>query len=51
LLHFNGYNWKDYSEQINIPGGSFFSVAMRNNLIVAVGDVNGVNAAIAVGRR
>lgn len=51
LLHFNGYNWKDYSQQIYISSGSFFSVAVRNNLIVAVGNVGGANAIIAVGRR
>jgi len=48
IVHFNGANWKNYTAEIR--RGKYLSVAMKDNLIVAVG-TSGGNGIIAVGRR
>jgi len=50
LLHFNGNSFKSYRSQTGIYTGVFRSVAMKGNLIIAVGDRSGF-ALVAMGRR
>jgi len=50
LLTFNGINWFSQRGQTVLTNGSFFSVALKNNLIVAVGQVQS-KAVSAIGRR
>ena len=50
MLHYNGSTWKDYVGQTSFPNGSFTSVAMKGNLVIAVGG-DGPKAVITVGRR
>ncbi len=50
LLHFNGNSFKSYRSQTGLYTGVFRSVAMKGNLIIAVGDRSSL-ALIAMGRR
>ena len=50
ILHYNGSTWKDYSDQTSLANGAFTSVAMKGNLVIAVGG-NGPQAVITMGRR
>jgi hypothetical protein len=54
FVHFNGVNWKNDYEEPLLANGSYTKVAIKNNLIVAVGS-NQVSinseAVILVGRR
>jgi hypothetical protein len=50
ILHYNGLTWKSYYNETRLNYGNYNSVAMRGNLIIAVGDNYG-SGVIAVGRR
>jgi hypothetical protein len=49
-LHWNGASWKSYISQVGLAAGAYASIAVRGNLVIAVGEGNPA-AAIAVGRR
>jgi hypothetical protein len=48
-LHWNGVGWNSYRDMVAI-NGSYSSVAVKGNLVIAVGS-NNAQAAIAIGRR
>jgi hypothetical protein len=50
ILHYNGLTWKSYYTKTRLNYGNYNSVAMRGNLIIAVGDNYG-SGVIAMGRR
>ncbi len=50
VLHFNGSTWKSFREQTQLSYGSYTSVAVRGNLVIAVG-YEGNRAVVARGRR
>jgi hypothetical protein len=50
FLHFNGATWKSYISQTSLPNGSYGSVAMKGNLVIAVGH-NNTQGIITIGRR
>ncbi len=49
VAHFNGVSWQVYN-QLQLPDGNYESIAIRNNLVIAVGWYNG-QGYIAIGRR
>ena len=49
VAHFNGVSWQVYN-QLQLPDGNYESIAIRNNLAIAVGWYNG-QGYIAIGRR
>ena len=49
ISHFNGRSWHSYTELYNVNGG-YSSIAIRNNLILAVG-LNGASAIVTIGKR
>jgi hypothetical protein len=49
VVHFNGIRWKSYYSETQISG-NYYAVAMKGNLIIAVGGTSTV-AEIAIGRR
>ncbi len=51
-LHWNGKNWKSNRDQTAITDGEYESVAIKNNLVIAVGwyGSNG-KAVVAIGKR
>lgn len=49
LLHYNGVNWNSYRKQITFQSGSFTSITLNKNLVIAVGG-EGARAVIVVGR-
>lgn len=52
LLHFNGYDWKDYSYELNQPNSAFYGVYITPNKIFAVGvGTNANNATIFIGTK
>lgn len=50
LLHFNGATWKSYQNELELQSGSYRTIKIRNNLLVAVG-YDSPNAIITIGRR
>jgi hypothetical protein len=50
IVHYNGSTWKSYLSETHLPNGGFGHVAIKGNLVIAVG-VNGGKAAITMGRR
>lgn len=50
VLHYNGKKWKSYIEEIGLSRGNYYSVTMKENLIIAVG-YNSRQAAITIGWR
>ena len=54
FVHFNGVNWKNNYEEPSLANGSYTKVALKNNLVVAVGSnqisINS-EAVILLGRR
>ncbi|MBI1807874.1 MAG: hypothetical protein HYR76_12570 [Ignavibacteria bacterium] len=50
VLHFNGEYWRSYRQTTGLANGNYYSVAMRGNMIVAVG-ANYQLGVIAIGRR
>ena len=51
IFHFNGLTWQNYTMQVPLSNGSFNAVAIKNNLIIAVGDNGGSQGVITMGRR
>ena len=49
-LHWNGESWKSYIDQTGLSNGSFTSVAIKGNLVIAVGGNNN-QGVITIGRR
>ena len=49
LVHYNGSTWKSYQPQTSVVG-NFWALAMKGNMVIAVGD-DGARAYIAVGKR
>jgi len=49
VLHYNGKRWKSFKNETGI-GGTYYSVAIKSNLIVAVRQ-EGQQAVILVGKR
>jgi len=49
-LHWNGESWKSYIDQTGLSDGSFGSVAIKGNLVIAVGGNNN-QGVITIGRR
>ncbi len=50
LLHFNGNTWKSYFSETKLSDGNYNAIAIKNNILVAVGQ-NGSNAVILMGKR
>jgi len=50
FLHWNGVSWRSYIGQTGLADGSYTSVAIEGNLVVAVG-ANDAQAVITMGRR
>ena len=50
VLHYNGSTWQSFRSQTSIADGAYTSVAMKGNLIIAVGG-SGAQAIAVVGRR
>jgi hypothetical protein len=50
LLHFNGYAWTTYYRWTRLDNGNYYSVAIKKDLIVAVGENYG-RGVVAIGRR
>jgi hypothetical protein len=49
-LHFNGATWKSYFNQTSLLNGTYLSVDIKNNLIIAVG-YQSTQAVILIGNR
>ena len=49
VAHYNGASWQVY-DQLQLPNGNYESIAIRNNLVIAVGWYNG-QGYVAIGRR
>ena len=50
VQHFNGSTWASMKDQTGLSSGLYWSVAVKENLVIAVGDNSGT-AVIAIGRR
>ena len=50
VLHYSGRTWKSFLPQTRIGTGAYYAVAMRANLVIAVGE-DSPRAVIAVGKR
>lgn len=50
LLHFNGSDWKSYQKELEMQAGSYRTIKIKGNLLVAVG-YDSPKAVITIGRR
>jgi hypothetical protein len=50
LLHFNGKNWRNFRDQTSLSSGEHYSVAVKGNLVIALGE-DLSRGVVAVGRR
>jgi hypothetical protein len=50
VLHYNGVSWQSYRSETALPNGTFGSVEVKGNLVVATG-FDGAQAVILVGKR
>jgi hypothetical protein len=50
FLHWNGASWKSYIKQTGLSDGSYAGIAVKGNLVIAVG-ANNNQAVITVGKR
>ncbi len=50
ILHFNGSTWRSYRSETGLTSGAYYSLAVRGDEIIAVGQSSGV-AVVARGRR
>lgn len=50
LLHFNGSDWKSYQNELELQAGSYRTIKIKGNLLVAVG-YDSPRAVITIGRR
>jgi hypothetical protein len=51
FLHYNGSSWYNFTQQLNLSGCDFYSVSIKDNLVVAVGTLGGDRAIAVVGVR
>ncbi|MEW6510406.1 MAG: glucosyl transferase [Bacteroidota bacterium] len=51
VLHYNGATWRSFKTVTGLANGNYHAVAVRGNLVIAVGIESGAGAVIAVGRR
>jgi len=49
IAHFNGYEWKSYSQELGLNNAHWYSVDMKGDMIVAVGNYG--TGLVAIGRR
>ena len=49
LLHFNGYSWKSFIDEVGIPG-NYYSTDINGNTIISVGQSSN-QAVITIGKR
>ena len=50
VLHYNGLTWRSYQASTGLAAGSYSSLALKGDLLIAVGHESG-QAAILIGRR
>jgi hypothetical protein len=50
FLHWNGVRWKSFIDQAGLADGSYASIAVNGDLVIAVGQ-NGTQGVITVGKR
>jgi hypothetical protein len=50
LLHYNGSSWKSYQDQLEMQAGSYRSIKIKNNFLIAVG-YDSPKAVITIGKR
>jgi len=50
ILHYNGISWKSHFNRTKLTNGNYYSVAVKNKLVVAVGEES-PKAIILVGKR
>ena len=50
LLHYNGSSWKSYQNELEMLAGSYRSIKIKNNLLIAVG-YDSPKAVITIGKR
>ena len=41
MVHYNGITWHNYYSETQLNSGNYYSVAIKNKLVVAVGSENG----------
>jgi hypothetical protein len=51
VVHFNGQSWYRYFSDLPLPSGYLGFVAIKNNLIMSTGQVNGQRGIVLIGRR
>jgi hypothetical protein len=51
VVHFNGQSWFRYFSDVPLPSGYLGFVAIKNNLIMATGQLNGQRGIVLIGRR
>ena len=51
FLHYNGNSWYNFTQHLNLSGCDFYSVSIKDNLVVAVGTLGGDRAIAVVGVR
>jgi len=50
ILHYNGKTWKSYYDETRLSSGNYYSIAIRGNMVIAVGE-NAPQAVILMGQR
>lgn len=50
IFHFNGASWKEFTPDPSLVDNGYAALAVRGNLVIAVGE-NGGKCVITVGRR
>ncbi len=50
IVHFNGHTWRNYSSETQLTSGGYFSIAMKDNLIIGVGQLFNLGV-IVTGKR
>jgi len=50
IKHYNGRSWRDFTDELGVNHGGLWSIAMKGDLVVMVGNDAGY-AVVAVGRR
>ncbi|MBU2508741.1 MAG: glucosyl transferase [Bacteroidetes bacterium] len=49
-LHYNGFTWRSYMNETALSNGTYLSVGIKNNLVIAVG-YQSARAVITIGQR
>ena len=50
VLHYNGVSWKSYFNETRLNNGNYSSIAIKNNLLIAVGE-DAPQAVVLMGKR